>query len=135
MEFQILKFETHTLIKVLVERLDTSIAPILKNELVLINGNGQKNIILDICNCKYCDAAGLSAVLAGNRLCHNSGGIFVLIGLNGSFKRLINKAHLDTILSIASSIQDAESLIKVDKPIDLKNENSVNHLKTDFFLN
>ena len=96
----------------MVERLYTYIAPTLKSELLLISGKGEKNIILDLCNCKYCDASGLTAVLAGNRLCHTSGGVFALSGLSGSFKRLISTAHLDTILSIASSNQDAESLIK-----------------------
>ncbi len=47
MEFKIDKFENHTLIKVLEEKLDTHIAPTLKSELVLVSGNGEKNIILD----------------------------------------------------------------------------------------
>jgi len=63
MEFKIDKFENHTLIKVLEEKLDTHIAPTLKSELVLVSGNGEKNIILDLSNCRYCDSSGLSAIL------------------------------------------------------------------------
>ena len=48
MEFKIEKLENHTLIQVLEEKLDTHIAPALKSELVLISGNGEKNIILDL---------------------------------------------------------------------------------------
>lgn len=133
MEFQIEKLKTYTLIKVLAARLETKIASDLKSELVLISGKGEKNIVLDLCNCNYCDAAGLSAVLAGNRLCHNSGGVFVLSGLNGSFERLISTSHLDSILSITSGIKDAESLLQEGKSTSSKNEPSVSRFKIDKF--
>jgi len=41
-KYDIQKKENHTVIKVLVEKLDTNIAPALKSELVLIAGNGEK---------------------------------------------------------------------------------------------
>jgi anti-sigma B factor antagonist len=112
MEFQIEKFENHTLIKVLEEKLDTHIAPTLKSELVLISGNGEKNIILDLSNCRYCDSSGLSAILVANRLCKNSSGTFVLTGLNDAVERLITISQLDTVLNITGSIEDAQKMIK-----------------------
>ena len=112
MEFQIETLKTHTLIKVLAARLETQIASDLKFEVVLISGKGGKNIVLDLCKCNYCDAAGLSAVLIGHRLCHNSGGVFVLSGLKGAFEKLITISQLDDVLSIAGSVQEAEILIK-----------------------
>ena len=112
MEFQIEKFENHTLIKVLEEKLDTHIAPTLKSELVLISGNGEKNIILDLKNCRYCDSSGLSAILVANRLCKNSSGTFVLTGLNDAVERLITISQLDTVLNITGTIEDAQKMIK-----------------------
>ena len=112
MEFKIDKFENHTLIKVLEEKLDTHIAPTLKSELVLVSGNGEKNIILDLGNCRYCDSSGLSAILVANRLCKNASGTFVLTGLNDAVERLITISQLDTVLNISNSLQEAESLIK-----------------------
>ncbi len=112
MEFKIDKFENHTLIKVLEEKLDTHIAPTLKSELVLVSGNGEKNIILDLDNCRYCDSSGLSAILVANRLCKNASGTFVLTGLNDAVERLITISQLDTVLNIANSLQEAETLIK-----------------------
>ncbi len=112
MEFKIDKFENHTLIKVLEEKLDTHIAPTLKSELVLVSGNGEKNIILDLGNCRYCDSSGLSAILVANRLCKNASGTFVLTGLNDAVERLITISQLDTVLNIANSLQEAEVLIK-----------------------
>ncbi|RLD59689.1 MAG: anti-anti-sigma factor [Bacteroidetes bacterium] len=112
MEFKIDKFENHTLIKVLSEKLDTHIAPTLKSELVLVSGNGEKNIVLDLGNCRYCDSSGLSAILVANRLCKNANGTFVLTGLNDAVERLITISQLDTVLNISNSLDEAVSLIK-----------------------
>jgi len=112
MEFNIEKFENHTLIKVLEEKLDTHIAPTLKSELVLVSGNGEKNIVLDLSNCRYCDSSGLSAILVANRLCKNASGTFVLTGLNDAVERLITISQLDTVLNISGSVEDAVAMIK-----------------------
>ena len=74
MEFKIDKLDSYTLIKVAEEKLDTHIAPTLKSELVLVSGNGEKNIVLDLENVRYCDSSGLSAILVANRLCKNANG-------------------------------------------------------------
>jgi anti-anti-sigma factor len=112
MEFKIEKVENHTLIKVLEEKLDTHIAPTLKSELVLVSGNGEKNIVLDLSNCRYCDSSGLSAILVANRLCKNANGTFVLTGLNDAVERLITISQLDTVLNIADSVEAAVAMIK-----------------------
>jgi anti-sigma B factor antagonist len=112
MEFKVDKKDNHTLISVLEEKLDTHIAPAIKSELVLISGNGEKNIILDLSKCRYCDSSGLSAILVANRLCKNSKGTFVLTGLNTAVERLISISQLDTVLNITSDINEAEELIE-----------------------
>ncbi len=110
MEFKIEKLQNYTLIQVLEEKLDTHIAPTLKSELVLVSGNGEKNIILDLSKCRYCDSSGLSAILVANRLCKNANGTFVLTGLNDAVERLITISQLDTVLNIAGSVDEAEKL-------------------------
>jgi anti-sigma B factor antagonist len=111
MEFNIEKKDNFTLIQVLEEKLDTHIAPNLKSELVLISGNGEKNIILDLSNCRYCDSSGLSAILVANRLCKNANGTFVLTGLTEAVERLITISQLDTVLNITETLDDAVELI------------------------
>jgi anti-anti-sigma factor len=111
MEFKIEKRDNHTLIQVLEEKLDTHIAPTLKSELVLVSGNGEKNIILDLSKCRYCDSSGLSAILVANRLCKNANGTFVLTGLNDAVERLITISQLDTVLNITNSVNDGAELI------------------------
>lgn len=116
MEFSIEKKENFTLVKVLVEKLDTHIAPALKSELVLVAGNGEKNIILDLNNCRYCDSSGLSAILVANRLCKNASGTFVLTGLQPAVERLITISQLDTVLNISYTVEKAVEIVgKEDK--------------------
>ena len=111
MEFKIEKLDTYTQIQVMIDKLDTHIAPSLKSELVLIAGNGEKNIILDLSNCRYCDSSGLSAILVANRLCKNANGIFVLSGLQTAVERLITISQLDTVLNITNTIGEAAKVI------------------------
>ncbi len=116
MEFKISKLDNYTLIEVLEEKLDTTLAPGLKSELVLVSGNGEKNIVLDLSECRYCDSSGLSAILVANRLCKNANGTFVLTGLSESVERLITISQLDTVLNIAYSRGEAADIIsKIEK--------------------
>jgi len=112
MDFKVEQQPNYTLIRVLHEKLDTHVAPSLKSELVLISGNGEKNIILDLGKCRYCDSSGLSSILVANRLCKNAGGIFVLTGLNDAVERLITISQLDTVLNITMSVEDAIATIE-----------------------
>ncbi len=111
MEFKIEKLDSYTQIQVMIDKLDTHIAPSLKSELVLIAGNGEKNIILDLSNCRYCDSSGLSAILVANRLCKNANGTFVLSGLQTAVERLITISQLDTVLNITTNIDEAAKII------------------------
>ncbi|MFP4022976.1 MAG: STAS domain-containing protein [Thiohalospira sp.] len=115
MEFKIEKLEKYTLIQVMEEKLDTNVAPSLKSELVLISGKGEKNIILDLSNCRYCDSSGLSAILVANRLCKNANGTFVLTGLNDAVDRLITISQLDTVLNIAYSNEEAVDIVMAEE--------------------
>jgi anti-anti-sigma factor len=108
MDFKIDKRDSYTLIKVLAEKLDTHIAPAIKSELVLIAGNGEKNMVIDLSQCRYCDSSGLSAILLANRLCRNAKGNFVLTGLQTAVERLISISQLDTVLTITDTVDEAE---------------------------
>ena len=110
-KYDIQQKDNFTVIKVLVEKLDTNIAPALKSELVLIAGNGEKNMIIDLSEARYCDSSGLSAILVANRLCKNSKGTFVLTGLQTAVERLITISQLDTVLNIRDNIEDSEHFV------------------------
>ena len=114
-KFEISKLEKCSVVQILSEKLDTNIAPAIKSELVLLSGNGEKNIVIDLSNTRYCDSSGLSAILVANRLCKNSKGTFVLSGLQSAVERLISISQLDTVLNITDTKEQAVELI-ISKP-------------------
>lgn len=112
MAFDITKNGNHTLIKVNSDRLDTNNAPGLKSELVMVNSKGEKNIILDLSNCSYCDSSGLRSVLVANRLCEDAIGTFILCGLQPDVDNLVKISMLDTILLITNTVDEAKNLLE-----------------------
>lgn len=113
MSFQIEKQDKYTIIKIEAEKLDSNLAPALKSELVVLNTDGVKSIIIDLSRTRYCDSSGLSAILVANRLCKNSNGLFVLTGLQEPVKKLISISQLDTILNITNTLAEAIELFSV----------------------
>jgi len=111
MDFEITKIADYTLIKVLNDRLDTNNAPDLKSELVAVNTNGEKNIILDVSDCEYCDSSGLSAILVANRLCEDAIGTFILTGLQPDVEQIIRISMLHTVLIITRTVDEAVNLL------------------------
>ena len=113
--FTINKKEKYTLLTIHAEKLDSRVAPSLKSELVLINAGGEKNLIIDMSECRYCDSSGLSAILIGNRLCKNVKGTFVLTGLQDSVSKLISISQLDSVLQITHTLDEAVQLLYMDE--------------------
>jgi anti-anti-sigma factor len=111
MAFEIEKNGNHTLVKVNTDRLDTYNAPDLKSEIVGINNRGEKNIILDLSSCNYCDSSGLRSVLVANRLCEDAIGTFILCGLQPDVENLVKISMLDTILLITKTSEEAKDLL------------------------
>ena len=113
--FTINKKEKYTLITIHVEKLDSRVSPVLKSELVVIHAGGEKNIIIDLSECRYCDSSGLSAILIGNRLCKNENGTFVLSGLQDPVSKLISISQLDSILQITHTVNEAVQLLYMEE--------------------
>ncbi len=106
MSFQIDKQDNYTVISIKSDKLDTNIAPTLKSELVVLNSEGVKNIIIDLSATRYCDSSGLSAILVANRLCKNAHGTFVLTNIQEPVKKLISISQLDSILTIKATVAE-----------------------------
>lgn len=111
MSFQVNKNEKYTIIRLKTEKLDTTVAPSLKSELVILNADGVKHIIIDLSAVRYCDSSGLSSILVANRLCKNANGAFVLMGLQEPVEKLIAISQLDSILNIAKSEQESIDML------------------------
>lgn len=115
MSHSIAKEDKYTLVNVESEKLDTQVAPGLKTDLVVLKSEGVKNIIIDLSKTRYCDSSGLSAILIANRLCKESGGTFVLCGVQDPVMKLISISQLDSILNITPTSQEAIDFIFMDE--------------------
>jgi anti-anti-sigma factor len=111
MDFEIIKQTDYSLFRFLNDRLDTSNAPDLKSELIVVNTKGEKNIVLDLSSCEYCDSSGLSAILVANRLCEDAIGTFILTGLQPDVEQIIRISMLHTVLIITRTAKEAENLL------------------------
>src|SRR5690606_38455654 len=100
MRFTVDKHDKYVLIRLNEGKLNSLVSPQLKSELILINTEGHRNIILDLSNVKYTDSSGLSSLLIGHRVCKKSEGTFILTGINDNISRLISISQLDNILTV-----------------------------------
>ena len=111
MNFESQKSDQYATVKITNDKLDSSISAEIKAELVELNNQGFKNLIMDLSVVKYCDSSGLSSILVANRLCKNAQGTFVVAGLNEMVSKLISLSQLDSILKIVPSKEEAIKLI------------------------
>ncbi|MGI4749883.1 MAG: STAS domain-containing protein [Janthinobacterium lividum] len=115
MKFTVDKHEKYVLIKLNESKLNSLISPQLKSELILMNTDGQRNIILDLSMVKFADSSGLSSLLVGHRICKNAEGVFILTGLNDSVARLVSISQLESVLSIVGTTEEAIDLVFMEE--------------------
>ncbi len=115
MKFQIDKRDRLVIVRLNEEKLLSNLAPQLKSELVILNNEGFKNIVLDLTDVQYVDSSGLSALLVGNRLCKEAVGTFVLTGLNAHILKLIKISQLEPILHIVPSISESVDYVMMEE--------------------
>jgi anti-anti-sigma factor len=123
MKYTVDKQEKYTLLRLNEEKLDSSIAPQLKSEMVTLHAEGVRNIILDLSEVKYTDSSGLSALLVGNRILQEDNGIFILARLSEHTMKLIKISQLDSVLNILPTVEegiDAVFMHEIEK--DMKDE-------------
>ena len=105
------KQEKYSLIKLEEEKLDTDIAPNLKSDFLTLHAEGAKNLILDLSTVKYIDSSGLSALLVGNRIFHEDGGLFVIAAITEHVMKLIKISQLDNVLNLFPSVEESVDAI------------------------
>jgi anti-sigma B factor antagonist len=107
MKYTIDKQEKYCLLRLHEDKLDSAVAPNLKSELITLHAEGVRNIILDLAEVKYTDSSGLSALLVGNRIVQEDGGIFILTNLSDHTTKLIKISQLDSVLNILPKVEEA----------------------------
>ncbi len=81
------------------ERLDTSIAPDLKAQLLVLINDGKK-VLLNLNDVDYADSSGLGAILLGFRQARDVGGEFAICGVQKRVETMINIAQLTNVITI-----------------------------------
>lgn len=115
MKYSLEKQDEYAIVKLGEENLNSVKAPDLKSELIMLKQSGVKNMIVNMENVKYVDSSGLSAILTGNRIWEEDGGMFVLTGIqHPSVKMLISISRLDSVLTIQPTDADAAKLIMME---------------------
>ena len=115
MKFQVDKRDRLVIVKLNEEKLLSNLAPHLKSELVILNNEGFRNVVLDLTEVQYVDSSGLSVLLVGNRLCKEASGMFVLTGLNPHIQKLIKISQLEPILNIVPSLTESVDFVMMEE--------------------
>ena len=113
--YEIEKKDKYTLVRLLEEKFTARIAPDLKTELVLMNSQGIKNIIIDLEKSSYCDSSGLSVILVANRICKENDGCLVICNLQTAVSKLIEISQLSNVLNITPTYEEAVDFLFMDE--------------------
>ncbi|WP_194774547.1 STAS domain-containing protein [Pararhodonellum marinum] len=111
MKYTVDKKEQYVIFTPMEEKLDSSLSPVLKSELLTVLAEGYQNLILDMANVKYADSSGLSALLTGHREYSRSGGIFIISSAQDHVKKLVQISMLDKVLNIVDNLEEAAEAI------------------------
>ncbi|GAB3013964.1 STAS domain-containing protein [uncultured Cyclobacterium sp.] len=111
MKYAVDKKEQFVVFTLLEEKLDSTLSPQLKSELLTVHAEGYKNLILNMESVKYADSSGLSALLVGNRAFNEVGGVFVLSSLQEHVIKLLKISMLDKVFKVVDDNEAAAEAI------------------------
>ena len=111
MKYSVDKKEQYVIFTPHEDKLDSSLSPVLKSELLTVHAEGYRNLILDMSEVKYADSSGLSALLVGNRAFNEDGGIFVISAPQEHVMKLIKISMLDKVLNVVENHEEAAEAI------------------------
>lgn len=121
MKYNVDKEEKYTLIKLEEEKLDSTLAPTFKSELVTLHAEGTPNLVIDLTHVKYIDSSGLSAILVGHRIFAEDNKAFILAGPTDHVLKLIKISQLESVLDVLPTVHEAvESVFMHELEKDLK---------------
>jgi anti-sigma B factor antagonist len=111
MKYTVDKKEQYVVFTPLEDKLDSSLSPKLKSELLTVHAEGYNNLIIDMSQVKYVDSSGLSALLVGNREFSRNGGIFIIASPHEHVIKLIKISMLDKVFNIVESLEEAAEAV------------------------
>jgi len=107
MQFEKTQKNNINIIRARVQRLDSTVAPNLKAEFLLMLENNQFDILLDLATVDYADSSGLGAILFGIRQADAAGGVVKIVNLRPRVLSLIKIAKLDDVIEAYDNEDEA----------------------------
>jgi anti-anti-sigma factor len=114
MKYRIDKQELYSLLTLDEENLNSTIAPGLKSDLIFLNQEGVRNLILDLSNVRFVDSSGLSAILTGHRMWKDTGALILAGNLHPMVIKLIEISRLESILVMIPTVEEAIDYVKME---------------------
>lgn len=112
MKLNVDKHDKYVVLKLIEAKFTNEITPALKSEFIMLNTEGYRNIVLDLSTVKSCsDSQDLSSLLAGDRLCKEAKGIFVVYGVNKTIETIIQMANIHQTITVVKKLDEAVDLI------------------------
>ncbi len=115
MKLTIDRHEKYVVIKPHERVLDGTSAPKIKSEFIVVNTDGQRNIVLDLAEVEEVDSSGLRSALIAHRLCKAAKGVFIIARANHKILDLIELCKLDETLICVPTILEAEDIIFMEE--------------------
>lgn len=95
--------------------LDSTIAPDVKSELLIICQPHVKGLVLDLSMVQLCDSQGLSALLLANRQMKENEGFLVLVGVQDQVMSLFNISRLAELFVFQPDVKEAVAWLGSDQ--------------------
>ncbi|MFQ3597489.1 MAG: STAS domain-containing protein [Chloroherpetonaceae bacterium] len=123
MNFVIESKKDITIFRLQEKRLDASLAPELKSQVLMLVAEGKKYLIIDLAQVEAIDSSGIGALLIAHRHTAEMEGFAAFIGVHGNVKDLLQMMQLHKQLYIFSSVQEVlRNLEEVDDTEDTKSK-------------
>ncbi len=107
MKFEVRKDGASTVFKLKERKLDSSIAPELKGEFLLLCKPKIDSLVVDLGDVEFCDSSGLSALLIADRKMKEHGGTVRLVRVHKKVASLLKISMLDRVFDIQESAGEA----------------------------
>ena len=114
MKFEKLQKEGVVIFRVKEKKIDSSLAPELKKELLTAVVHDTPKLIVDMASVSYVDSSGLGALLFGVRQANRYNGNLVILNIQPKVKKLIDIAHLSHALKAYESEKEAIRALRGD---------------------
>jgi anti-sigma B factor antagonist len=103
MKFETQRDATSVTLKLKEKKLDTTIAPELKGEFLILCKPKVETLIVDLSDVEFCDSSGLSALLIADRKMKEHGGTVKLLNVHKKVMALLKISMLERLFTIEPS--------------------------------